>query len=95
MRFQVKILMVPRPILMPIVFALCVIGSFAINVRVFDLWVMLAFGLFGYPMRQYNYPAAPLVLGIILGDMVDVNLRRALIRTDADDRPRSSPGPSR
>jgi putative tricarboxylic transport membrane protein len=38
-------------------------------------------------MRQYNYPAAPLVLGIILGDMVDVNLRRALIRTDADITP--------
>jgi putative tricarboxylic transport membrane protein len=86
-RFQIKILMVPRPLLMPIVFTLCVIGSFAINVRIFDLWVMLAFGLLGYAMRQYNYPAAPLVLGIILGDMVDVNLRRALIRTDADITP--------
>jgi putative tricarboxylic transport membrane protein len=72
---------------MPIVFTLCVIGSYAINVRIFDLWVMLAFGLLGYAMRQYNYPAAPLVLGIILGDMVDVNLRRALIRTDADITP--------
>ncbi|MCK7528912.1 MAG: tripartite tricarboxylate transporter permease [Ignavibacteriales bacterium] len=46
-RVQIKILMVPRPLLMPIVFALCVIGSFAINVRIFDLWVMLAFGLLG------------------------------------------------
>ena len=86
-RLQIKILMIPRPVLMPIVFALCVIGSFAINVRVFDLWVMFAFGLVGYALRQYSYPAAPLVLGIILGDMVDVNLRRALIRTDADLTP--------
>src|SRR3972149_5054857 len=86
-RTLVKILMVPRPILMPIVFVLCVIGSFAISVRIFDIWVMLAFGLLGYPMRKYNYPAAPLVLGVILGDMLDVNLRRALIRTDGDVSP--------
>jgi putative tricarboxylic transport membrane protein len=86
-RFQIKILMIPRAVLMPIVFVLCVIGSFAINVRIFDLWVMLAFGLLGYAMRRYDYPAAPLVLGIILGDMLDVNLRRALIRTDADLTP--------
>jgi putative tricarboxylic transport membrane protein len=86
-RTLVKILMVPRPILMPIVFVLCVIGSFAISVRIFDIWVMLAFGLLGYPMRKYNYPAAPLVLGVILGDMADVNLRRALIRTAGDVTP--------
>ena len=86
-RFQVKILTVPRPLLMPVVFTLCVIGSFAINVRIFDLWVMFLFGVVGYAMRTYNYPAAPLVLGIILGDMVDVNLRRALIRTDGDITP--------
>lgn len=49
MRFQVKILMIPRPVLMPIVFVLCVIGSFAVNVRAFDLWVMFAFGLIGSP----------------------------------------------
>ena len=86
-RALVKILMVPRPILMPIVFVLCVIGSFAISVRVFDVWVMLAFGLLGYPLRKYNYPAAPLVLGVILGDMLDVNMRRALIRTAGDVTP--------
>jgi putative tricarboxylic transport membrane protein len=86
-RTLVKVLMIPRPILMPIVFVLCVIGSFAISVRVFDIWVMLGFGLLGYPMRKYNYPAAPLVLGVILGDMADVNLRRALIRAAGDITP--------
>ena len=83
-RAQVKILLIPRPVLMPIVFVLCVIGSYAINVRIFDIWVMLAFGVIGYAMRNYNYPAAPLVLGVILGDMADVNMRRALIRTAGD-----------
>jgi putative tricarboxylic transport membrane protein len=72
---------------MPIVFTLCVIGSFAINVRVFDLWVMFVFGLIGYPMRRYNYPAAPMVLGVILGDLLDVSLRRALILTNGDITP--------
>lgn len=86
-RLQVKILMIPRAVLMPIVFTLCVIGAFAINVRTFDVWVMLVFGLIGYPMRRYNYPAAPMVLGVILGDLLDVSLRRALIRTDGDITP--------
>jgi putative tricarboxylic transport membrane protein len=86
-RAQVKILLVPRAVLMPIVFVLCVIGSFAINVRIFDIWVMLGFGILGYAMRNYNYPAAPLVLGVILGDMADVNMRRALIRTAGDITP--------
>jgi putative tricarboxylic transport membrane protein len=86
-RAQVKILLVPRFILMPIIFVLCVIGSYAINVRVFDIWVMMAFGVIGYVMRKYNYPAAPLVLGVILGDMADVNLRRALIRAEGDITP--------
>jgi putative tricarboxylic transport membrane protein len=72
---------------MPIVFVLCVIGSFAINARIFDIWVMLGFGILGYAMRNYNYPAAPLVLGVILGDMLDVNMRRALIRTAGDITP--------
>ncbi len=86
-RLQVKILLIPRAVLMPIVFTLCVIGSYAINVRIFDLWVMLAFGLIGYPMRRYNYPAAPMVLGVILGDLLDVSLRRALILTNGDITP--------
>jgi putative tricarboxylic transport membrane protein len=86
-RAQVRLLLIPRPLLMPVVFVLCVIGAFAINVRVFDLWVMLGFGLLGYAMRRYDYPAAPMVLGVILGDMLDVNLRRALIRTDGNLTP--------
>ena len=83
-RAQVKILLIPRAILMPIVFVLCVMGSYAINVRVFDIWVMMFFGVIGYVMRKYYYPAAPLVLGVILGDMADVNLRRGLILGEGD-----------
>lgn len=77
-RLSVKILSVKSAILMPIVAALCVIGAYSINIRVFDIWVMLAFGLLGFVLRLTGYPAAPMTLGIILGPMADSNLRRAL-----------------
>jgi putative tricarboxylic transport membrane protein len=80
----VKILMVPREKLMPIVFTLCVVGSFAIQGRMFDVGVMVVFGIIGYLMREMEYPIAPLVLGIILGDILDKNLRRALILSDGN-----------
>jgi putative tricarboxylic transport membrane protein len=72
---------------MPVVFVLCVIGSYAITSRVFDIWVMLGFGIFGYILREMKYPMASLVLGIILGDLLDKNLRRGLVLTDGDITP--------
>ncbi len=77
----IKILNVPTPVLMPIIFVLCAVGSFAINGRVFDILVMLIFGLIGYPLKKMEYPDAPLILGLILGEMLDENLRRGLILT--------------
>jgi len=81
-RWLVKVLVVPRQKLMPIIFALCVVGAFAIQGRVFDIGVMIVFGLIGYFLREMDYPMAPLILGIILGDILDKNLRRALILSD-------------
>ena len=80
----VSVLRIDRNILMPIVFTLCVIGPFALTQRPFDILVMLAFGLFGFVLRQLKYPMAPLVLGIILGDLVDKSLRRSLTISDGD-----------
>jgi putative tricarboxylic transport membrane protein len=77
-----KVLLVPRQKLMPIVFVLCVVGAYAITGRIFDVGVMVVFGIIGYYMREMEYPVAPLVLGIILGDILDKNLRRALIISD-------------
>lgn len=77
----VKILLIPRQRLMPVIFALCVIGSYALSSRIFDIWVMAIFGLIGYAMKEMDYPVAPAVLGIILGDLLDQNLRRSLILT--------------
>jgi putative tricarboxylic transport membrane protein len=79
-----KVLLVPRQKLMPIVFILCVVGAYAITGRVFDVGVMVTFGVIGFYMREMDYPVAPLVLGIILGDILDKNLRRALILSDGN-----------
>ncbi len=81
-RVVVKILRVPTSILMPIILVLCAVGSFAINGRVFDILIMLLFGVIGYPLRKMKFPDAPLILGLILGPMLDENLRRGLILND-------------
>jgi putative tricarboxylic transport membrane protein len=78
-RVVVKVLHVPTSILMPIILVLCAVGSFAISGRVFDILIMLLFGVIGYPLRKMKYPDAPLILGLILGPMLDENLRRGLI----------------
>jgi putative tricarboxylic transport membrane protein len=78
-RTMVKVLNIKTAFLMPIVFILCVIGSFAISGRTFDILVMLIFGVIGYLMKKYEYADAPFILGLILGDMLDENLRRSFL----------------
>ncbi|MHA1158664.1 MAG: tripartite tricarboxylate transporter permease, partial [Alphaproteobacteria bacterium] len=76
------VLSVPRAFLMPIIFTLCTIGSFAIAGRIFDIYVMLAFGIIGMVLREMDYPMAPLVLGIVLGDLLDKSFRRGMTLSD-------------
>jgi putative tricarboxylic transport membrane protein len=80
----VKVLLIPREKLMPIVFVLCAVGSFAISARLFDVGVMIVFGVMGYYMREMEYPVAPLIMGIIMGQILDPNMRRALIITNGN-----------
>ncbi len=86
-RAFVLILRVPREYLMPLVFALCVIGPYALTQRPFEILVMTVFGLVGFVLRQMNYPMAPLVLGIILGALLDKSLRRGLTLSDGSLEP--------
>lgn len=86
-RLFLKILLVPTEVLMPMIFVLCVVGTYVLNGRLFDVWVMLLFGLLGYFMRLNDFPAAPFVLGFILGPMADTNLRRALMLTKGNIMP--------
>jgi putative tricarboxylic transport membrane protein len=69
----------PRHVLWPIVIALCVVGSYAIDNSLFDVGIMFVFGVIGYAMKRCDFPAGPLVLGLILGPMAESNLRRALV----------------
>ncbi len=83
----IKVLAVPRERLMAVIYILCVVGSFAITQRMFDVYVMLIFGVVGFLLREMKYPMAPLVLGIVLGDLLDLNLRRGLALTQGDPSP--------
>lgn len=83
----VQVLKVPYSYLMPVVFVLCVIGTYALSQRIFDIWIMVFFGLVGFVLRQMKYPMAPLVLGIILGDLLDKSLRRGLTLSDGELAP--------
>ena len=83
----IRILSVPRERLMAVISVLCVVGSFAVTQRMFDVYVMLAFGGIGFILREMKYPMAPLVLGIVLGDLLDLNLRRGLGLTNGDFTP--------
>jgi putative tricarboxylic transport membrane protein len=76
-----KILLVPNYILLPIVLVMCVIWAYASNNRVFDVWSIILFAILGYGMQKFKYPISPFVLGYILGSLVEVNLRRALMVT--------------
>ena len=75
----VYVLRVPKVHLIPTVLLMCAVGTFALQASVFDLWVMLGFGLIGIVFRAANYPLAPIVIGTILGPLLENNLRRSLL----------------
>ncbi len=81
------ILKVRRAILMPIVFLLCTIGAFATASRLFDVYAMLAIGLVAFFLRRRGYEMAPLVLGLVLGPLLDKSLRRGLVLSDGSLAP--------
>lgn len=76
------VLRIPPSRLMPIILVLCTVGSFAIASRLFDVWIMLGFGVLGFVLRTYGFPMAPLILGVVLGPILDSNLRRGLVLSD-------------
>jgi putative tricarboxylic transport membrane protein len=86
-KFLVQVLRVPTTIIVPMILVLCTIGTFALASRLFDIWVMVGFGVLGFLLRKYGYPMAPLVLGIVLGDLLEKNFRRGLVLSDGDLAP--------
>jgi putative tricarboxylic transport membrane protein len=78
----VKLFSLPRSLLMTTILPICIIGAYAVRTNMFDVWVMVAGGFIGYAFYMFKFPAAPLVLGIILAPLADENLRRALLLFD-------------
>lgn len=78
-RPTVRLLSLPRQVLMPIIVTICVMGAFATNNAYFDVYIMIIFGAVGYLMANAGFPPGPMVMGVILGPLVDLNLRRAMI----------------
>ena len=75
----VKILKVPYPILFPLILLFCLIGCYSLNNSVTEVLIMVLFGLIGYVFKKFQYEAAPLVLALVLGPMMENSLRQALL----------------
>jgi len=80
----VKILELPRWVLMPGVAAVSFVAVYAVNQSAFDLLLMTGFGVLGYAMRKMSFPLAPVILGLVLGPLMERNLRRALALSGGD-----------
>jgi putative tricarboxylic transport membrane protein len=73
------ILRIPFAILTPLIVVVCAIGSYAVHSSMIDIWYMLIFGVVGYVFKKLDYPLAPLVLALVLGDLAENALRQSLI----------------
>jgi putative tricarboxylic transport membrane protein len=78
-RYFARVLQLPRPILMTAVVLLCIVGSFSVRNAMFDVLVMLGFGVAGYLMNRVGMPTAPVIFGMVLGPLLEDNIRRSLI----------------
>ena len=74
-----KIIEIPKSLLLPVILTFCVIGSFALNNRIFDVWVMFGFGLLGFVLEKVEIPLAPFIIGFILSRIAEQNLRSSLM----------------
>jgi putative tricarboxylic transport membrane protein len=82
-RWMLRVVSVPQGALFPVVLVLCVIGAFALDNTMANVYILAAFGVLGYAMAKCQFPLAPFILGVILGDQIEINLVRAVM-TDAN-----------
>ena len=86
-RFFVRLLKIPKHIMLPIIIVFCVVGAYGLNNRVFDAWSVMFFGVIGYAFEKWGFPLAPVILGFILGPIAETNLRRGLMMTQGNFLP--------
>ncbi|MBI4636682.1 MAG: tripartite tricarboxylate transporter permease, partial [Candidatus Rokubacteria bacterium] len=80
--FFVNLLRVPYPFLYPAILAFSILGVYAVNGSVVDLWIMLAMGALGWVLRKLDFETAPIVLGVVLAPMIELSLRQSLAMSD-------------
>jgi len=73
------ILRIPFSVIAPVIIVICAIGAYTVNNSMFDVVMMLVFGVFGYLFKKLRYPLAPLVLALVLGDMAEASFRQAML----------------
>jgi putative tricarboxylic transport membrane protein len=80
----VRVLTLRFTILAPIIFVLCIVGGYAPEQTMHDVWLMLLFGVAGYLLRKLNYPVAPAVLAIVLGPLAERSMRQSLLASHGE-----------
>src|SRR6186713_2404609 len=81
-----SILRVPFSIIAPVILVICAIGAFTVHISMFDVWLMLLFGVVGYVFKKLGYPLAPLVLALVLGDAAENAFRQSMLMSQGDMR---------
>jgi putative tricarboxylic transport membrane protein len=79
-----QILRLPADVLYPLIFGISIVGVYSVSGSLFDVWLLAGFGLLGYGMRKLDFPAAPLILGLVLGDSMERALRQSLMMSQGD-----------
>ena len=82
-RYFLRVVSVPKSVLIPVILVLCVVGAYALNNTMANVYVLVLFGVIGYLMVKGGLPLAPLILGVILGDQIEINLVRSIM-TDSN-----------
>jgi putative tricarboxylic transport membrane protein len=81
-----SILRVPFSIIAPVILVICAIGAYTVHISMFDVWLMLVFGALGYVFKKLDYPLAPLVLALVLGDAAENAFRQSMLMAQGDMR---------
>ncbi|SDJ36368.1 tripartite tricarboxylate transporter permease [Aliiruegeria lutimaris] len=84
MRLFAQVMRLPQPVLAPMILCLTFVGIYALRSSMFNIWLMFAIGIVGYILDRLHFPLAPIVLGLILGDLAEQNLRLTLLINQGD-----------
>jgi putative tricarboxylic transport membrane protein len=75
---------VPNKILWPMIFTVSVCGTYSLSQSILDVWIMLFFGVLGFFMRRFGFSVVPVIIGLILGELVEGTLRQSLVIFDGN-----------